>query len=149
MQFHHVPYKGVSDVVVALLGEQIDFALTGVSPVIEHIKSGKLRALAISSLERRSLFPDVPTFAENGYPNFKSIAWFGFAAPSGTPKAVIDKIAHDVSEIIVQPDFQKQFVEGVGLELINQGPAEFAAFLEEDRREYEQRIKDAGVKLDF
>src|SRR5690606_16668191 len=88
VQFNHIPYKGVADVVVGLLSGQIDFGLTGISPVLEHIKNGgNLRALAISSPKRRALFPDLPTFAEKGMPEFESVAWFGLVVRHGTPQA--------------------------------------------------------------
>jgi tripartite-type tricarboxylate transporter receptor subunit TctC len=149
VKFNHIPYKGVADVVVGLLSGQIDFGLTGISPVLEHIKSGNLHALAISSPERRSLFPDLPTFAEKGMPEFESVAWFGLVVPKGTPSAIIDKIAADASQILRRPEFEERYVTGVGLELANQGPVDFASFLTKDRKQYEERIRAANVKLDY
>lgn len=128
VKFNHIPYKGVADVVLGLLSGQIDFGLTGISPALEHIKSGDLRALAISSPKRRTLFPNLPTFAEKGMPEFESIAWFGLVVPNGTPKAIIDKIAADASQALRRPEFEERYVTGVGLELANQGPIDFASF---------------------
>lgn len=149
VKFNHIPYKGVADVVVGLLSEQIDFGLTGISPVLEHIKSGNLRALAISSPERRALFPDLPTFAEKGMPEFESVAWFGLVVRQGTPQAIIEKIATDASQILRRPEFEERYVTGVGLELADQGPADFASFLTKDRKQYEERIRAANVKLNY
>ena len=148
VKFNHIPYKGVSDVVVGLLSGQIDFALTGISPVVEHIKKENLRALAISSPERRPLFPDVPTFAEKGLRDFKSEAWFGLVVPRDTPAPVIEKIATDVSQVLSKPAFIERYITGVGLEPLNQGPSAFAKFLEENRHEYKENIAAANVKLD-
>jgi tripartite-type tricarboxylate transporter receptor subunit TctC len=144
----HVPYKGVADVVPALLGGQVQIAFTGVPPVAEVIKAGKLQALAIAASKRSALLPQVPTFAEVGLPNFHSSSWFGLVAPAGTPRPVIDKVAHDVTAIIVKPDFQSRYITGVGLELVNLGPEQFAEFLKKDRASYGAQIKALGVKLD-
>lgn len=144
----HVPYKGVADVVPALLSSQIQVAITGVPPVLQLVQSGQIRALAIAAPKRAALLPDVPTFTEAGLKDFNASAWFGLVAPAGTSRAVVDKIAADVSKIIVRPEFQKKFISGVGLELLNQGPDQFAAFLQKDRQAYAAHIKNINVKLD-
>lgn len=144
----HVPYKGVADVVPALLGGQVQIAFTGVPPVQQIVKSGQLRAIAIAAPKRSAALPQVPTFAEVGMPGFHSSAWFGLVAPAGTPRAVIDKVAKDAASVITRPEFQQKYVTGVGLELINQGPDQFAEFLKKDRAMYATYIKDLGVKLD-
>ena len=144
----HVPYKGVADVVPALLGNQIQIAIAGVPPVLQLVQSGQLRALAIAAPKRAALLPDVPTFTEAGLKDFNASAWFGLVAPAGTPRAVVDKIAADVSKIIVRPEFQKKYISGVGLELLNQGPDQFAAFLQKDRQAYAVHVKNINVKLD-
>lgn len=149
VNFNHVPYKGVADVLVAIQGGQVDFGLTGVSPVVEHIKAGRMKGLAISSPERRPQMPGVPTFREQGFPDYESIAWFGLVAPKGTPDAVVNKIAADVLEAASQPELQQRYITGVGLVFADQGPTEFAAFLEKDRRKYAEKIQAAGVKLDY
>lgn len=144
----HVPYKGVADVVPALLSSQIQVAITGVPPVLQLVQSGQIRALAIAAPKRAALLPNIPTFTEAGLTGFNASAWFGLVAPAGTPRAVVDKIAADVSRIIVRPDFQKKYISGVGLELLNQGPDQFAEFLQKDRQAYAVHIKNINVKLD-
>lgn len=148
VKMNHIPYKGVADVMTALGGGQIDVAFVGMPPSITMVKGGKVRALAIAAPQRSKLLPDVPTTAEAGVPNFESSAWFGLIAPAGTPKAVVDKIAADVSKVISRPDFQEKFISGVGLELLNQGSQQFADFLVKDRAAYAQSVKNANVKLD-
>lgn len=144
----HVPYKGVADVVPALLGSQIQIAIAGVPPVLQLVQSGQLRAIAIASPKRSAVLPNVPTFTEAGLKDFNASAWFGLVAPAGTPRAIVEKIAADVSKIIVRPEFQKKYVSGVGLELLNQGPDQFAEFLQKDRAAYAVHIKNINVKLD-
>lgn len=144
----HVPYKGVADVVPALIGSQVQIAFTGVPPVVQVIKGGQLRAIAVAAPKRSAVLPEVPTFSEVGLPGFHSSAWFGLVAPAGTPRGIIDKVAGDVSRIITRPDFQARYITGVGLELLNQGPDQFAEFLNRDRAAYAVYIRDLGVKLD-
>lgn len=148
MKLNHVPYKGVADVVPALLGSQIDIGLVGIPSVLPGIRSGKLRAIAYAGKARSPLFPDVPTFAESGLNNIEARAWFGFVVPAATPRAVIDKIAADVSRIVTQPEFSEKFITGVGLNVLNQGPDQFAEFLKTDRADYAVRVKNVNVKLD-
>lgn len=144
----HVPYKGVADVVPALLGSQIQIAIAGVPPVLQLVQSGQIRALAIAAPKRAALLPNVPTFTEAGLKDFNASAWFGLVAPAGTPRAIVDKVAADISRIIQRPEFQKKYISGVGLELLNQGPDAFAAFLQKDRQAYAVHIKNINVKLD-
>lgn len=148
IQLLHVPYKGVADVVPALLGGQIQVAITGVPPVLQQINGGQLRVLALAAPKRSALMPNVPTFTEAGIKDFHASAWFGLVAPAGTPRALVDKVAADVSRVITRPDFQKKFVAGVGLELLNQGPDAYAAFLQKDRAAYAVHVKSINVKLD-
>jgi tripartite-type tricarboxylate transporter receptor subunit TctC len=148
VSFLHVPYKGVADVVPALLSGQIQIAITGVPPSLQLVQTGRLHAIAIAAPKRSALLPDVPTFTEAGLKGFEASAWFGLVAPAATPRPVVDKIAAAVSKIIVRPDFQKKYISGVGLELLNQGPDQYAEFLKKDREAYALHVKNIGVKLD-
>lgn len=144
----HVPYKGIADVVPAVMSSQIDLALSGVPPVLQHIRSGRLKAIAFAGATRSPLLPDVPTFQEAGFRGFEAIAWFGLVAPAGTPRAVLDKVAADVSEVLARPEFKEKFITTVGLGAFTQNPDQFAEFLKQDRLKYQQRVKEVGVKLD-
>lgn len=144
----HVPYKGVADVVPALLGGQIEVAFVGVPPALPQVRGGTLRAIALAAPRRIAVLPDVPTFSEAGLAGFHASAWFGLVAPAATPAPIVDKIAAAVSRVIVQPEFQKRFITGVGLELLNQNPAAFATFLQRDRAAYAEHIKSLNVKFD-
>ena len=103
---------------------------------------------ALAATKRSALLPNVPTFTEAGLKDFNASAWFGLVAPAGTPRAVVDKVAADVSRVIQRPEFQKKYVSGVGLELLNQGPDAYAAFLQKDRAAYAVHVKNINVKLD-
>lgn len=148
VRFNHVPYKGIAEVVPAVMAGQIDIALAGVSPVLPHIRSGKLKAIAMAARQRSPVLPDVPTFAEAGIPNFESRSWFGLVVPAATPRTIIDRIASDVSRILALNEFREKFVTGVGLELHVLMPDPFAEFLKADRATYAIRVKNINVKLD-
>jgi tripartite-type tricarboxylate transporter receptor subunit TctC len=144
----HVPYKGVSEVMLALASDQVQISFIGMPPAIPFARDGRVRLLAVSGTTRSPLFPDVPTFAEAGFSEFQAAPWFGLVGPAGMPKAVVEKIAGDVAKVITQPAFQKSYISGVGLDLINDGPEQYAAFLVRDRASYEVKMKRLGIKLD-
>jgi tripartite-type tricarboxylate transporter receptor subunit TctC len=148
IQLLHVPYKGTADVVQALAAGQISMALGAIGPVVPHIRGGKMKPIAVASMQRQPLVPDVPTFHEAGIPNFEARSWFALAAPAGTPRPVVERIAADVLRVVSQPEYRKRFVLDQGLEPFELGPDEFAAFLIKDRAKYAQRIKNANVRLD-
>ena len=143
----HVPYKGTGEVVPALLAGQIDMALSAIGPSLAHIRSGKMKALALAQPQRSALVPDVPTFAEGGIP-FEAKSWFAIAVPAGTPRPVIDRIAADVRRVVGEPQYREKYITAQGLDAFTLGPDEFAAFLAKDREKYAQRVKNANVRLD-
>ena len=144
----HVPYKGIAEVLPAVLAGQIDVALSGVSPALPLLRSGKLKAIAHAGAQRSSALPNVPTFAEAGTPNFESRSWFGLVVPAATPRPIIDRIAIDVNRIVTNKQFDDKFITGVGLEPFILMPNQFAEFLKTDRATYAARVKAVGVKLD-
>ena len=148
IKLNHIPFKGIADVLPAVMSGQVNMGLSAVAPALGHIRSGRLRALAYAGTQRSKVLPNVPTYAEAGMPGFLTHGWFGFVVPAGTPRPVIDKIAADTSKVITTREFDEKFVTGVGLELLNQGPAEYAEFLVKDRAQYAKRVKEVNVKLD-
>lgn len=147
-KFVHVPYKGVTEVLVALMGGQIDFALIGAPPAIQPAQSGKLRILAVAATERLAALKDVPTFQEAGVPRFESNSWFGLVAPKATPRDAVNRIAKDVAQVLARPDFQQKYITGVGLSMLVQGPDEFARYLENDRNSFRDKVSHSHVQLD-
>ncbi|NYE21976.1 Bug family tripartite tricarboxylate transporter substrate binding protein [Pigmentiphaga litoralis] len=148
VKFNHIPYKGVTEVMAALSGGQIDFTIAGPPSAIPLVKGGKIRALAVAATQRHPLFPDVPTFAESGIAGMTSSSWFGLVAPRGTPAPIVSKVAADISRIIRRPEFQQRYITGVGLTVLDMDPTAYATFLDGDRRRYADQIKAAGVSLD-
>ena len=143
----HIPYKGNAEVLKAVLGNEIQLTLSGVLTAASPVKQSKIKAIAVGASKRDPLLPDVPTFAEEGIP-FNSVAWLGLAVPSATPRRIVEKLAADVSRVITAKEFQDRFLASLGLEVLNQGPDEFARFLKADRAKYESYVKRVNLRLD-
>ena len=124
----HIPYKGSAPAVSDLLGNQIAIMFDNMPSVIPHVRSGKLRAIAISTAKRSPELPDVPTIAEAGVPGYEAVSWFGLFAPAATPKPVLDKLSTALSKVLANPEVQKK-ISAQGGETVNETPAQFAAFI--------------------
>jgi tripartite-type tricarboxylate transporter receptor subunit TctC len=109
----HIPYRGTAPSVTDVIAGQVDCTFTGAPAVIPHVRSGRLRALAVSSPQRLAALPDVPTVAESGYPGFEADQWYGIVAPAGTPAAVVARVNAEINKALVLPDVAQQLaVEG-------------------------------------
>jgi tripartite-type tricarboxylate transporter receptor subunit TctC len=129
-----------------LLAGRITMSFANISNVVPLARQGKLRMLAITSIKRSPLVPELPTMAEQGYPGFEAVPWFGLMAPAGTPKDIVDKIHNDTVKTLALPDVRKKFDE-IGIEPVGGTPAEFAAVIRKEIPEWAKVIKDAGIKL--
>jgi tripartite-type tricarboxylate transporter receptor subunit TctC len=144
----HIPYKGLTDVMPAMMANQIQIALSGMAFVLPLIKDGKIKALGVGSPQRSPKLPDVPTFGESGFPGLESQTWFGLLAPAATPRNVVAKIAADIGGVISQKAFVDKYVTPVDFELLNQGPEEFARVIAADRATYARHVKALNIRLD-
>jgi tripartite-type tricarboxylate transporter receptor subunit TctC len=140
-----VPYRGTTALIPDLLADRsnMTFANVNVAPLA---REGKLRALAITSIKRSALAPDLPTMAESGFPGFEAVPWFGLLAPAGTPKDVLDKLHDETVKALAMPAVHRKFDE-LGLEPVGNTPAEFIAIIKKETPEWAKVIKDAGIKL--
>jgi tripartite-type tricarboxylate transporter receptor subunit TctC len=141
-----VPYRGTTALMPDLLANRITMSFANISNVMPLAREGKLRALAITSIKRSALAPDLPTMAEAGYPGFEAVPWFGLLAPTGTPKNVLDKLYGETVKALALPEVRKRFDE-LGLEPIGNTPAEFSAIIKKEIPEWAKVIKDSGIKL--
>ncbi len=148
VKLHHIPYKGIAEVLPALASGQIDVALSGIPPLPGLVKQGRIKAIALASNRRSPAMPDVPTFAEAGGPDFDSHAWFGIVAPAGVPRPIVDRIAADLGRVIAQPAFNEKYIGGAGMELLNHGPEQFAETIKVDTVAYTQRVRSNNIRLD-
>ncbi len=144
----HVPYKGIAPAIQDMLGGNIDAMVAGASAAIPHMQSGKVRVLAIGATKRAKALPDIPTFAEAGYPNVMANLYLALAAPAGTPPAIVNKITADVRTVLKSKDFLDRFVDPYGYEPIGDTTQQFEAFLKQDKDISGKRIKALGIKLD-
>ena len=148
IRMNHIPYKGVSEVMLAVTSGQVQVALAGMPLVRSLLRDGRIRALAIGSAQRSPLLPDVPTFAEAGFPGYESQSWIGLFVRAGTPRVIIDKLAADVGRVIARKEFSDKFLVGVGLEPRNQGPDTFSKIIAADRVRYAEYVRAIDMKLD-
>jgi tripartite-type tricarboxylate transporter receptor subunit TctC len=141
----HVPYKGESASIVDLMSGQVVSSFNSIGTAMPHLKSGRVRALALVGATRSKVMPEVPTFGEAGVPNLDTSGWFGMLAPAGTPRHIVDKIATDTAQILALPEVV-EVLRGQGLEPTGLGPDAFARFLREDLRRWKSLILELGIK---
>ena len=143
----HVPYRGGGPAIADLLAGHVQLSFMTVLEASGNIKSGKLRALAVTSSKRVPALPEVPTLAETVLPGFNSISWIGLLAPAGTPKEIVEKIAADLREVLASEEVKAKLVE-LGAVPAPNTPAQFAAMIEADRKRYAQVIADKKITVD-
>lgn len=143
----HVPYKGGGPMLIDLMGGQIQFAFDNLPSSINHIRAGKIRALAVTTAKRWPGAPDIPTMAEAGVPGYESGAWFGMLAPAKTPRPIVDMLQKNVSAILKLPDVQKLFMEQ-GAEPVGDTPEQFAKVISSELQKWTKVATATGVKLD-
>jgi tripartite-type tricarboxylate transporter receptor subunit TctC len=143
----HVPYKGSGQSIIDLVSGQIHMDFGAIPPVLSHVKSGRLRAIAVTSEKRFSLLPEIPTISEGGLPGFDMSTWWGLVAPAGVPKEVVARLHTETARILRQPDVRTKLAN-VGAEPGGNSPEEFAAFIRAERTKYARVVKDAQIKLD-
>jgi tripartite-type tricarboxylate transporter receptor subunit TctC len=143
----HVPYKGAAQAIPDLLSGVIQLMFVSAPEVVSHVKSGSLRALGVTAKTRSRVFPDLPTVAEQGYPNFDVKTWFGVVAPAGTPPAIVQRYNTAISAILAAPDIKSRLAE-VSVDTVTNSPQEFADFIKAEIAKWEPIVKESGAKLD-
>ncbi len=143
----HIPYKGNAPALADLVGGHVDAVFNGLTSAVALIRSGKLRALAVTSRRRAEALPEVPTLDEIGLKDFEAVAWNGLGAPAKTPREVIARINADVVKIVHSPDM-KERLKADGSDPVGSTPAEYAAFLRAEIAKWAKVIKFAEVKAD-
>ena len=140
----HVPYKGGILSVNDLIAGHVQMVFSDALPVMQHIRAGTLRALAITSPERSPLVPDVPTCVESGVPGLVAVNWWGVLLPAGTPKAIADKFYADLVKVMHDPDVKEKFAQ-LGVEAVSGTAEQFAAYMRTETAKYAKLIKEANI----
>ena len=140
----HVPYKGGPQAIADLLGGRVQIVFGNLFNVLPHLKSGRLKALAVTSAKRMSVMPDVPTIAESGVPNYEFGTWYGLLAPAQTPADTIQRLNVEVNGVLELAEIRKQFADQAA-DIRGSTPQEFAAFLQSDMEKSARVVKEAGI----
>ncbi|HKU70675.1 MAG TPA: tripartite tricarboxylate transporter substrate binding protein [Burkholderiales bacterium] len=141
----HIPYKGMGAAYPDLLGGRINFSFATIISSMPYIKSGRVRALGVTTPKRAPALPDVPTMAEAGVPNVVVVNWYGLIAPKGTPKPIVDRIAAETIKAVQSPEMKKRLI-AEGSEGVGGTPAEFTKHLHAEHAMWSKVIKEAGIK---
>jgi tripartite-type tricarboxylate transporter receptor subunit TctC len=139
----HIPYKG-ADALNDLLAGRNDFMFATIPSVMAHIQAGKLVTIAVSSANRSRSLPEIPTMIELGYPGFEAGSWFGFFAPHGTPRPIVDKLNQVISEILKEPEVDKQMIFA-GADPVGGSPEQFRGFIEKEFKKWQVVVKESGA----
>ena len=140
----HVPFQGGGPAVTAALANQVEVLSLSMPPVVPHIKGGRLKGLAVSSLKRVAALPDVPTVTEGGFPNFEERSWVGYFAPAGTPAAIVKKLNSEINQALGLADVRAR-LDALGLEPQPGTAAEFSTYVKAEVAKWAQIVKTAGV----
>jgi tripartite-type tricarboxylate transporter receptor subunit TctC len=143
----HVPYKGGGAAVVDLIAGQVSMYFGTTPSTVPHVRTGKLRALGVTTLKRSRAAPDIPTMDEAGLKGFDNAAWHGLFAPAATPAAVVNKLSSEVVKVLRLPEIVERMA-AQGVDVIASTPAELAAFVKQDLIKYDKLVKAAGIKIE-
>ncbi len=144
---NHIPYKGMGGAYIDMLSGRIQAAFPSIISVLPHLKTGKLRALAVTSAKRAATLPDIPSLQEAGVPNIDVSNWYGLFAPAGTPRPVIDRVHREVVEILKTAEMQKRMAAD-GADGVGNTPVEFAAYVKAESARWAEVIKKSNIKAD-
>jgi tripartite-type tricarboxylate transporter receptor subunit TctC len=143
----HVPYKGVGQAVTDLLAGQVDLLFAPAQAVIQHVRAGKLKALATTGAKRTVTLPDVPTVTESGVPGYESVGWFGLLVRAETPKALVESLSADANKVLADAEIRKR-MQALGADPAGNTPEEFARFIRDDQAKWSKLIREAGIKTE-
>ena len=143
----HVPFKGSSPAVIALIGGQVQAGFNNMVPALPHIKSGRLRALGVSGPERWAGLPELPTIAASGLPGYEAVQWYGVLLPVGTPRAIVNHLHQELSAILKLADVREHLMSEGG-DVVGSTPKEFAVYMEREIEKWTKVVKTANIRAD-
>lgn len=148
VQFLHVPYKGIPQMMAAVLSGEVSFTWVGVFTTRPQVAAGKLKAIGYGSPQRTRHMPDLPTFAEAGYPDVEMNVWYGVVGPAGMPRPLVDRIHRDIMTVISDPAFRDRELLSRAYEPTGLGPDEFAAFIRQEFAKRAEMVRISGARVD-
>ena len=143
----HVPFKGGGPAMIDVIGGHTKLLFSSLVQTTPHIRSGKLKALAVGGSKRSQVLPDIPTVAESGVPSYEAVNWWGVVAPAGTPAPIIERLHKAVQEVQGSAEVQKQF-DAEGAEIVRMSSAEFGSFMEKEMSKWGRVVKEGGIKAE-
>ncbi len=147
VNLRHIPFNGSGPAVIQTIAGETQLVIPAMPAALQQARSGKLRALAVTTAKRVAAAPELPTVAESGVPGYEITIWNGLLAPAGTPKPVLDRLHVELLKVLAMPEVKQSFTN-IGAEVITSTPAQFAAFIKADLAKYAKVVKDADVKID-
>jgi tripartite-type tricarboxylate transporter receptor subunit TctC len=144
----HVPYKGTAQATLEVIAGQIQLAFPSLTSVLPHVKSGKLKAYAITTLKRSPLAPDLPTMSEAGIAGYEASIWNGLLVPAGTPSPIVTRLNEAIVQILKSPDAGERYAR-VGADVLYSSPEEFDAFIRSEMKKWARVIREAGIRVDL
>ena len=144
----HIPYKGISLAVPAVMAGEVQLTFSGIASSLGPLRSGRIKAIAIGGAQRSPIWPDLPTFAELGYPEVETHAWFGLFVPAGSPRDAILKIFQDTKKILDEPEFRQKQLIDKGYEVIGSSPDDFSAYIKKDSESRGRAVKISGARAE-
>lgn len=146
-KMNHIPYKGGGPAVIALVGGQVSVGFATTPSVIQHVKSGRLRGLAVTSAQRSPSTPDLPTVSEAGLPGYEVLGWYGLLVPSGTSKEIVSRLHAESVKPLKLSDV-KERLDATGFEPIGTGPEQFGSYIRSEVEKWAKVVRSAGVRVD-
>jgi tripartite-type tricarboxylate transporter receptor subunit TctC len=147
VKLNHIPYKGSAQAQTDLIGGQVEMTFDTMVSVMPHVKSGRLRALAVSTLGRSKYAPEIPSLNELGVTGFDAGAWLGLLAPAGTPKPIVDKLNLELNAILDEPETQKRLL-AMGAEILKSTPDQFAVHMKSEYAKWGKLVRETGLKIE-
>jgi tripartite-type tricarboxylate transporter receptor subunit TctC len=143
----HVPYKGTGPAVLGLLGGQVSLMFASVPSVLQHVRAGKLNALAVTSMQRSPALPELPTVAEQGLAGYELVSWFGLVAPAGAPREIVQRLNDEVRRVLAAPEFQERLKDEGG-QALAMTPPEFTDYIRTETLRWARIVREVGAKLE-
>jgi tripartite-type tricarboxylate transporter receptor subunit TctC len=147
IQITHVPYRGTGPAIVDTLAGHVQLTISNLVPMVVQINAGKLRGLAVTSLERVKPLPDLPTIAESGFQGFEASVWYGIAVPAGTPKALVDALNADINDVLRSPDIEPRLSQEGATALVVT-PRQFSTYVDSELKKWAEAVRVSGAKAD-